>query len=249
MDAFMRVLIADDERLARQRLLSLLEKEDDVQIVGECSDGAAAAEMMKSRPVDVAFLDIEMPGQSGLEALNLAGNGKENQPLVVFITAFEQYAVRAFEANAFDYLLKPYREERLRNTLSRLRGHLALMRKQTAPAVKASAAAEVERIPIKSNGRIVLLKTNDIDWIEAEHNYVRLHTPGVTHLIRETMSALEAKLNNRKFRRIHRSTIVNVDRIREIQPWFRGDAIVVLDNGQKLTASRNFRDRLKEWLG
>jgi two-component system, LytTR family, response regulator len=243
----MRVLIADDERLARQRLLSLLEKEEDVQIVGECSDGAAAAEMLKSRPIDVAFLDIEMPGQSGLEAMG--SNAQPMQPLVVFITAFEQYAVRAFEANAFDYLLKPYREDRLRNTLSRLRGHLALMNKQLSPAPKESHGADVERIPIKSNGRIILLKTDDIDWIEAEHNYVRLHTRGVTHLIRETMSALEAKLNSKRFRRIHRSTIVNVERIREIQPWFRGDAIVLLDNGQKLTASRNFRDRLKEWLG
>lgn len=243
----MRVLIADDERLARQRLLSLLEKEEDIQIVGECSDGAAAAEMLKSRPVDVAFLDIEMPGQSGLEALGVSS--ATTQPLVVFITAFEQYAVRAFEANAFDYLLKPYREERLRNTLSRLRGHLALLSKQALPAPKDQSVSDVERIPIKSNGRIILLKTDEIDWIEAEHNYVRLHTRGVTHLIRETMSALETKLNSRRFRRIHRSTIVNVDRIKEIQPWFRGDAIVVLDNGQKLTASRNFRDRLKEWLG
>ncbi|MBM3761857.1 MAG: response regulator transcription factor [Acidobacteria bacterium] len=243
----MRVLIADDERLARQRLLSLLEKEDDVQVVGECSDGAAAAEMLKSRPVDVAFLDIEMPDQSGLEALGVSAS--ETQPLVVFITAFEQYAVRAFEANAFDYLLKPYREERLRNTLSRLRGHLALLSKQSTPVNRESSPNDVERIPIKSNGRIILLKTDEIEWIEAEHNYVRLHTRGVTHLIRETMSALEAKLNPRRFRRIHRSTIVNVDRIKEIQPWFRGDAIVVLDNGQKLTASRNFRDRLKEWLG
>jgi two-component system, LytTR family, response regulator len=243
----MRVLIADDERLARQRLLSLLEKEDDVQVVGECSDGAAAAEMLKSRPVDVAFLDIEMPGQSGLEALGVSASS--TQPLVVFITAFEQYAVRAFEANAFDYLLKPYREERLRNTLSRLRGHLALLNKQSAPAARETSSNDVERIPIKSNGRIILLKTDEIDWIEAEHNYVRLHTRGITHLIRETMSALEAKLSARRFRRIHRSTIVNVERIKEIQPWFRGDAIVVLDNGQKLTASRNFRDRLKEWLG
>jgi len=243
----MRVLIADDERLARQRLLSLLEKEEDVQIVGECSDGAAAAEMLKSRPIDVAFLDIEMPGQSGLEALGVAST--DTQPLVVFITAFEQYAVRAFEAKAFDYLLKPYREERLRNTLSRLRGHLALLSKQALPAPRDNGGTDVERIPIKSNGRIILLKTDDIDWIEAEHNYVRLHTRGVTHLIRETMSALEAKLNSRRFRRIHRSTIVNIDRIKEIQPWFRGDAIVVLDNGQKLTASRNFRDRLREWLG
>ncbi len=243
----MRVLIADDERLARQRLLSLLEKEEDVQVVGECSDGAAAAEMLKSRPVDVAFLDIEMPGQSGLEALSSADSGM--QPLVVFITAFEQYAVRAFEANAFDYLLKPYREERLRNTLSRLRGHLALLSKQASPASMDKATSDVERLPIKSNGRIILLKTQEIEWIEAEHNYVRLHTRGVTHLIRDTMSSLEAKLSSKTFRRIHRSTIVNIERIKEIQPWFRGDAIVVLDNGQKLTASRNYRDRLKEWLG
>jgi len=243
----MRVLIADDERLARQRLLSLLEKEEDVQIVGECSDGAAAAEMLKSRPVDVAFLNIEMPGQCGLEALGSATQGI--RPLVVFITAFEQYAVRAFRANAFDYLLKPYREERLRNTLSRLRWHLSLLSKQVAPTGRDNSSSEVERFPIKSNGRIILLKTEEIDWIEAEHNYVKLHTRGVTHMIRETMSALEAKLSAKNFRRIHRSTIVNIERIKEIQPWFRGDAIVVLDNGQKLTASRNFRDRLKEWLG
>ena len=245
----MRVLIADDERLARQRLLNLLEKENDVQVVGECCDGASAAEFLKTRPVDVAFLDIEMPGQSGLEALATAQESP--QTLIVFITAFEQYAVRAFEANVFDYLLKPFREERLRNTLARLRGHLALMSKQSTPNnnLRESPSGEIERIAIKSNGRIILLKTDEIDWIEAEHNYVRLHTRGVTHMIRETMTALEAKLNSRRFRRIHRSTIVNVDRIKEIQPWFRGDAIVVLDNGQKLTASRNFRDQLREWLG
>ena len=243
----MRVLVADNERLARQRLMSLLEKEDDVEIVGECCDGTAAAEMLKSRPVDVAFLDIEMPGQNGLEALGMSSG--TTQPLVVFITAFEQYAVRAFEANAFDYLLKPYREDRLRNTLSRLRRQLALLGQQAVPAVRDASPYAVERLPIKSNGRIILLKTDDIDWIEAEHNYVRVHTKGVTHMIRETMAALEAKLNTRHFRRIHRSTIVNVDRIKEIQPWFRGDAIVVLDNGQKLTASRNFRDCLREWLG
>ncbi len=240
----MRVLIADDERLARQRLASLLQKESDIQIVGEVSDGVAAAELMKQQSVDVAFLDIAMPGQTGLEALE--GLNKTPMPLIVFITAFEQYAVRAFEANAFDYLLKPFREERLRNTLARVRTHLNLMHKQ--PSSAAGSAGEVERIPIRSNGRIILLKTEEIDWVEAEHNYVRLHTKTATHLIRETMNALEAKLNGRRFRRIHRSAIVNVDRIQEIQPWFRGDAIVVLDNGQKLTASRNFRDRLREWL-
>jgi two-component system LytT family response regulator len=242
----MKVLIADDERLARQRLLTLLEKESDIQVVAECSDGVAAAELLKTHAIDVAFLDIEMPGQSGLEAMQFAH--KDQAPLFVFITAFEQYAVRAFEANAFDYLLKPYREERLRNTLSRLRHHMALLGGQAA-AQRDTAHTDVERIPIKSNGRIILLRTEDIDWVEAEHNYVRLHTRGATHLIRETMTAIEAKLNMRKFRRIHRSAIVNVDRIREIQPWFRGDAIVVLDNGHKLTASRNFRDRLREWLG
>ncbi len=242
----MKVLIADDERLARHRLTTLLEKESDVQIVGEVADGVAAAELLRAQPVDVAFMDITMPGQSGLEALE--GLGKASMPLIVFVTAFEQYAVRAFEANAFDYLLKPFREERLRNTLARVRNHLNLLQKQGAGTALAGASGEVERIPIRSNGRILLLKTEEIDWIEAEHNYVRLHTKTATHLIRETMNALEAKLSPRRFRRIHRSSIVNMDRIHEIQPWFRGDAIVVLDNGQKLTASRNFRDRLREWL-
>ena len=244
----MRVLIADHERLARQRLLNLLEKENDVQVVGECCDGEAAAEFLKTRCVDVAFLDIGMPGQSGLEALSAAQ--KSPPPLIVFISDFEHYAVRAFEANAFDYLLKPFREERLRSALTRLRGQLAVRNKQMVVRtdLRESANGDLERIPIKSNGRIILLKTDEIDWIEAEHNYARLHTRGITHMIRETMTALEAKLNSRRFRRIHRSTIVNVDRIKEIQPWFRGDAIVVLDNGQRLTASRNFRDQLREWL-
>lgn len=243
----MRVLIADDERLARQRLLSLLEREDDIQVVGECSDGLAAAELLKSRAVDVAFLDIEMPGQSGLAAARKASAGKP--PLVVFTTAFENYAVRAFEANAFDYLLKPFGEERLRGTLSRIRTHLDLLGKQRQTAHSDAPHSDSPRLPIKSNGRIILLRTEEIDWVEAEHNYVRLHTRGGTHLIRETMTALEAKLDARRFRRIHRSSIVNVDRIQEIQPWFRGDAIVVLDNGHKLTASRNYRDRLREWIG
>ncbi len=245
----MRVLIADDERLARQRLLSLLEKEDDIHVVGECCAGEAAAEFMKSRLVDVAFLDIEMQGHSGLEVLSVAQ--KSPQPLIVFIAAFEKYEGRGLPGNAFDYLLKPFREEKLRNTQTRLRGQLALRNKQLAPRtdLRQSANGDLERIPIRSNGRIILLKTDEIDWIEAEHNYVRLHTRGLTHMIRETMTALEMKLNSLRFRRIHRSTIVNVDRIQEIQPWFRGDAIVLLDNGQKLTASRNFRDQLREWLG
>lgn len=245
----MKVLIADDERLARLRLLQLLEKEDDIQVVGECCDGIAAAEILKQRPVDVAFLDVEMPGQSGLEAMAQASQiAKGQAPLVVFITAFEHYAVRAFEANAFDYLLKPFREDRLRNTLTRLRAHLSLLQRGKQLPPREGAEGDIERIPIKSNGRILLLKTEDIDWIEAEHNYVRVHTRGAAHLIRETMSALEAKLNTKRFRRIHRSAIVNVDRIREIQPWFRGDAIVMLEDGHKITASRNYRDRLREWL-
>lgn len=245
----MKVLIADDERLARLRLLQLLEKEDDIQVVGECSDGIAAAEILKQRPVDVAFLDVEMPGQSGLEAMAQASQSAKGQaPLVVFITAFEQYAVRAFEANAFDYLLKPFREDRLRNTLTRLRAQLSLLQRGKQAPQREGAEGDIERIPIKTNGRILLLKTEDIDWIEAEHNYVRVHTRGAAHLIRETMSALEAKLNAKRFRRIHRSAIVNVDRIREIQPWFRGDAIVMLEDGHKITASRNYRDRIREWL-
>lgn len=189
----MRVLIADHERLARQRLLNLLEKENDVQVVGECCDGEAAAEFLKTRCVDVAFLDIGMPGQSGLEALSAAQ--KSPQPLIVFISDFEQYAVRAFEANAFDYLLKPFREERLRSALTRLRGQLAVRNKQMVVRtdLRESANGDLERIPIKSNGRIILLKTDEIDWIEAEHNYARLHTRGITHMIRETMTALEAK--------------------------------------------------------
>ncbi|MDX2269180.1 MAG: LytTR family DNA-binding domain-containing protein [Bryobacter sp.] len=238
----MRVLISDEERMARQALAQLLSPEPDVQIIAEVTDCVAAADFLRTKHVDIAFVEICSTGSAAWDLLKAAR--PESRPLIVLLAPNEQSALRAFEANAFDYLLKPFHAERLRTTLSRARQQLSLMDRQGA----SSASVDSERIPIRTNGRILLLKTEEIDWVEAEHNYVRLHTRQASHLIRETMNGLEGKLNPRRFRRIHRSAIVNVERIQEIQPWFRGDAIVVLENGHKLTASRNFRDRLREYL-
>jgi two-component system LytT family response regulator len=250
----LRTLIVDDEPLARERLRRMLEGTAEVEVVGECGNGTAAVGEIGRLDPDIVFLDVQMPELDGFGVL-----GKlppEHLPVVVFVTAYDKYALRAFEVHALDYLLKPFDRERLDATLARVRDELG--RRDGAEvsqrllalleSLKAKSAF-VERMVVKTGGRIFFLRVEEIDWIEAAGNYVKLHVGKESHLLRETMTALEGKLDPKRFLRIHRSTFVQIDRIKEIQPWFHGDYIVILRDGTKLTLSRSYRDRLEEMQG
>lgn len=249
-----RVLLVDDESLARAMLREMLSDDQDVEIVGECVNGCEAVEAINTTVPDLVFLDVQMPEVGGFEVLEVLG--KEQIPHVIFVTAYDQYAVRAFEVHALDYLLKPFDRERFDLSWQRAKAQimqdrdggvdqriLALLEEMKA------GSKYLERLVIKAAGRIYFLETSEIDWIEAEGNYVSVHAGKKSHLLRETISSLEAQLDPKKFLRIHRSYIVRIDRIRELQPWFHGEFRVVLQNGMQLTLSRNYRDKLQEALG
>jgi two-component system LytT family response regulator len=249
-----RTLIVDDEPLARHRLRALLDGDPDIAIVGESGDGQqAVADMQELRP-DLLFLDVQMPVLDGFEVLEaLTG---EPMPVVIFVTAYDRYAVKAFEVHALDYLLKPFDKDRFAAALQRAKDHVrraesanleARLRKllQTVP----NRPGVSDRLVVKSGGRIYFVRTDDIDWIEAAGNYVRLHVGKEEHLLRQSLSALESKLDASRFVRIHRSTIVNVERIRELQPAFHGDYVIILHDDTELALSRSCRDKLEEALG
>jgi two-component system LytT family response regulator len=249
-----RTLIVDDEPLARQRLRRLLEADPDVTVVGECGDGEqAVAEVRALRP-DLLFLDVQMPLLDGFGVLHaLAG---DTPPAVIFVTAHDRYALKAFEVHALDYLLKPFDRERFRETLSRAQQQLErsnggdLERRLTAIVQDLKPAkAKTDRFVVKSGGRIFFVRTGEIDWIEAAGNYVKLHVGTDSHLIRETMNSVETKLSPDMFVRIHRCHIVNIEQVRELQPWFNGEYVVFLKNGTRLTLSRGYRERLQERVG
>jgi two-component system LytT family response regulator len=246
-----RALIVDDEPLARGRLRTLLAGEPDVEVVGECGDGLEAVAAVEELSPDLLFLDVQMPALDGfavLEALDA-----DRLPAVVFVTAHDRYALRAFEVHALDYLLKPFDRDRFRKALGRARAQIAGAEGGgKLPALLADARARrqpADRLVIKSAGRVFFLRTEEIDWVEAAGNYVRLHCGGDAHLLRETMNGLEARLDGQRFLRVHRSTIVNVDRIRELQAWFHGDYLVILRDGTQLTLSRGYRPRVQERFG
>ena len=247
-------LIVDDEPLARERLRQLLQQEADIEIAGECADGRQAVEMIKNQSPDLVFLDVQMPELDGFGVLEQIQG--EHMPAIIFVTAHDRFALRAFEVHAVDYLLKPFDRDRFQTALRRALGHIQqaqsgeLSQRLTALLAEVKPAAKhLERLSIKSSGRVIFLKTDDIDWIEAADNYVSLHVGAETHLHRETMSALAEQLSTSKFLRISRSTIVNVDRIKELQPLFHGEYVVILRNGTKLTLSRNYRDALHQLMG
>jgi two-component system, LytTR family, response regulator len=250
-----RTLIVDDEPLARTRIRSLLQDEADIEVVGECGDGKQAVVALRDLQPDLVFLDVQMPALDGFEVLEAVRG--DRLPAVIFVTAYDRYAIRAFEHHALDYLLKPFDRDRFQKALARLRADL--QRKQQASAsqrlaamlqdVQSSSRKPVQRLVIKSGGRIFFLRVEEIDWIEAAGNYVRLHVGKETHLLRETMNSLEGRLDGQQFVRIHRSTIVAMDRIKELQPWFHGDFKVILKDGGELTLSRGYRQKLQEMLG
>lgn len=262
-----RTLIVDDEPLARERVRTMVGQEADLEVIAEARDGAEAVDAILSRDPDLVFLDVQMPKLDGFEVI--ASVGPERMPPVVFTTAFDQHALRAFEVQALDYLLKPFDQERFRGALGRVRQHidsyesgqlgrklLALVRDMQGDGPVLGDALPVpvadrksDRMVVKSNGRLFFLRSDEIDWVEAAGNYVRLHVGSDAHLLRETMNAIEARLDPELFFRIHRSRIVNIERVKELQPWFNGEYVVLLRNGTKLTLSRGYREKLQERLG
>ncbi len=247
-----RTLIVEDEPLARERLRSLLEEERDVEIIAEAGDGRTGVERIKALDPDLVFLDVNMPELDGLGVIEEIG--VEAMPPVIFVTAYDQFAVQAFDAHALDYLLKPFDEDRFRDAVDRARQTLrrdhagSLDRRLTDLLEDLRRPRHIERLAVKSGGKIIFLRTEDIEWISAEGNYARLHTKERSHLMRETMSSLETKLDPAHFIRIHRSTIVNTDAIAELEPLFQGDYVVILRNGHRLTSSRGYRSNLQEFM-
>lgn len=255
-----RALIVDDEPLARQRLRTLLKEESDIEVVGECSNGQEAVSAVRELQPDLLFLDVQMPVLDGFGVLEALG--PEQLPAVIFVTAYDTYAIRAFEVNALDYLLKPFDRNRFRKALQRARAQIskepssltdeqmgALLEDAHPERWATTGRPTLERLVIKSSGRVFFLRAEEIDWIEAAGNYLRLHVGNDMHLLRDTMNNLEARLHPDKFLRIHRSTMVNLERVKELQPWFHGDYKVILLDGTELTLSRSYRPKLKDLLG
>ena len=249
-----RALIVDDEPLARERLRNLLQAQPEIDIIGECTNGREAVEVLRKESPDLVFLDVQMPELDGFGVVEALRG--EQMPAIVFVTAHDKFALRAFEVHALDYLLKPFDRERfqtaLRRALEHVKHHNTGELSQRLTALLAEVKPDpkgLERLAIKTSGRVIFLKTDDIDWIEAADNYVSLHVGTETHLHRETMSALAGQLPAKKFLRISRSTIVNVERIKELQPLFHGEYVVILRNGTKLTLSRNYREALNQLMG
>jgi two-component system LytT family response regulator len=250
-----RTLVIDDEPLARERMRSLVAAEADFEVVGEASNGLEAVEAIQSQNPDLVFLDVHMPKLDGFEVIETVG--PEAMPAVVFVTAYDQYALRAFDVQALDYLLKPFDSDRFHSTLQRVReqmesaetGDLGRRLIALVRDLKPGRTQPSNRLVVKSGGRLFFLRADEIDWVEAAGNYVRLHVGNDTHMLRETMNSIEARLNPELFVRIHRSHIVNIERIRELQPWFNGEYVVILRNGSRLTLSRGYREKLQERLG
>src|SRR5574338_1116412 len=249
-----RIVIADDEPLARERLRTLLAPESWAEIVAECQNAAEAVDAITRLKPDLVFLDVQMPGGTGFDVIDAVGAAR--MPLVIFVTAFDRYALRAFDVHALDYLLKPFDRERFQQAL--LRARQQLERKSTGDLERRllelvqdlrPAPHKLERFVVKSGGRVFFVRADEIDWIEAAGNYVKLHVGGDAHLFRETMNALEARLDPDFFYRIHRSHIVNIERVRELQPWFNGEYVVFLRNGTRLTLSRGYREKLQTRVG
>lgn len=239
-----RTVLVDDEPLALESLRLLLAHEEDIDVVAEYQSGTAFLRDAGALGADLVFLDVEMPRLSGLDVLEQLHAAGE-QPHVVFVTGFDRYAVRAFEEQALDYVLKPYRADRMARTLARLR-------QQMAPEHRASAewpgTAFLTRVAVKKNGRIHLVRIDDVDWVETAGNYVSLHAGGTEYLYRTTMAAIESRLDPASFVRIHRSTIVNVDRIVELQPTFVREMVVLLRDGTRLRLGAPYRDGLRKLI-
>jgi two-component system LytT family response regulator len=249
-----RAVIVDDEPLGRTLIREMLRLDPEIEVVAECSNGGEAIKCIGERRPDLVFLDVQMPEIDGFEVLTALDAAR--LPMIVFVTAYDQYAVRAFEVHAVDYLLKPFDRERFHRSLQRAKAQLRLERSSDVSERILAMLEEqkvrtkyLERVVIRANGRVFFLKTSEIDWIEAAGNYVSLHVKKDSYLLRETIGGMESQLDPAKFPRIHRSQIVNLDRIRELRSWSHGEYHVILYDGTQLTLSRTYRDRLHELLG
>ena len=248
-----RAVIVDDEPLARQRIRSLLVEAADVEVVAECANGNEAIQAIEECPPDLLFLDIQMPEVDGFDVLQAVGVGRV--PVVIFVTAYDQFALRAFEAHALDYLLKPFDDERFEAALQRARerirqqqgGDLDRRLRALLDEVRADRGY-LQRLVVPSGQRSVFIRTEQIDWIGAERNYIRLHIGARAWLMRENLSRIEAALDPTLFCRIHRSTIVNIDRIQAVEPVPHGEYLVVLHDGTKLPSGRSYRRNLHALL-
>jgi two-component system LytT family response regulator len=251
-----RVLVVDDEPLAREKIRGMVAADPELRVVAECSNGAEAIEAVRSMRPDLILLDVQMPEVGGFCVLETLKD--EQLPPVIFITAYDHYAVRAFEFHALDYLLKPFDRERFQAAIERAKRQI---RRDSSDGsgidVRILALLEQmhgqprysERLVVKTGGRVFFLNTDEIDWIEAEGNYVSIHTGKKAYLLRETISSFESQLDPKEFVRIHRSSIVRLDRIKELQPWSHGEYHVILADGTRLTLSRSYREKLQAALG
>jgi two-component system LytT family response regulator len=255
-----RTVIVDDEELARRGLRALSRRCEDVELVCECRNGREAVDAIHRHRPDLVFLDVQMPGKTGFDVIGALADTQ--RPHVVFVTAYDKFALRAFEVHALDYLLKPVNEDRFDAALARVReamshatdNALAQRVRQVAADLQVPAppsmASAVDRVPIKANGRIIVIRLADIDWIEADRDYVSVHVAGgKTWLMRETIAAVELRLALSGFVRIHRSAIVNAERVKELRPRDKGEYIVVLNDGTELKLSRNYRAAVERLVG
>jgi two-component system LytT family response regulator len=250
----LRVLIVDDEPLARERLRAWLREEPTVEIVGECGSGAEAIATLQRTPLDILFLDVEMPGGDGLQVLReLPAVGR---PAVIFVTAHERFALDAFEVQAVDYLLKPFDRERFQTALRRAEEHLRARRAgqfedklESLLADATGPGKKPERLTVKADGRLIILKPDDIVWVEAADNYIILHLTDGRLMLRETLTALEERLGSASFARVSRSALVHLDQVKELQPTFHGDYVIILRDGTKVPLSRSLRGQFGKFTG
>jgi len=246
----LRVLIADDEPAARRRLRSFLQQEPGVSVLAECGNGLAACAALRDGAPQLAFLDVEMPGMSGLEVVRQIG--PERMPVTIFATAFEHYATAAFDANVIDYLLKPFEQQRFAQAMAKARAALQAgqqepYRQRLAGALQA-ATAPSGHLLVRVGENLQMLRTAEIRYVSAEGNYVRLHTQSGEYQLRERMVGIQARLDPARFRRIHRSHIINLDHVDKLLPWFAGDYLVLLRDGTRLSLSRTYRDEMRDLL-
>lgn len=255
MSPKIRVLVVDDEPLARSGVADLLARDPELEVVGQCGDGRTAVEAIRTLKPDLVLLDIQMPEMDGFQVIGEVG--AERMPAVIFVTAYDQFALRAFEVHALDYLLKPFDDERFLAAVARSK---RAMRNQDVGQLSqqligllvtrhsGGATPYLTRLVVKNAGKVTFVRVDDIDWIEAADYYVRLHVARKSHLLRETMSTLEGQLDPARFFRVHRSAIVNLDRLVEIQPYFHGEHVLVLQDGSKLKLSRSRKEKLETVL-
>jgi len=249
-----QVLIVDDEPLARDRIRRLLSDQEDMTVVGECGDGVCAITSIKELDPDLVFLDVQMPEMDGMEVVRTVGT--KDFPAVIFVTAHDSYALQAFEVHAVDYLLKPFDRLRFQEALQRVRRRLSENKQENFNDQLKTFMQSLhpsnhyqQRLAVKTDGRVFLLNVQDVDWLESAGNYICLHVGKQTHIIRETLTQLEDQLDPQKFARIHRSAIVNMERVQELRPYFHGDYKVFLQNGVELSLSRKYRDELYRRMG